>query len=276
MSTIRHTRSLTAICVSGLVLAAAGCGSGSNNDQPNSQPSQALHAAALSLQQAMNSTSREIDDMRSTRQSLDRLGATLQPTISQTNDVIGILTPKATSPGPEAALLEGAREQRSFLQFASTSANIRSPGSTNSALARTRAAGRRATSAYAAVAETQTEIAGLLPASTTFNTGRLRDAVLTVTRRSTTKTPPPLASNSGSSGASGSGATGASCGDALAVNSVTSCPFARAVRDEYQSSGGASLIEVFSPATHQSYTMTCTGAVPTICRGGNGAVVAIR
>lgn len=276
MTTIRHTRFLTAICVSGLVLAAAGCGSASTNDHPKSQPSQALHAAALSLQQAMNSTSREIDDMRSTRQSLDRLGATLQPTISQTNDVIGILTPKATSPSPEAALLKGAREQRSFLQFASISANVRSPGSTNSALARTRAAGRRATSAYAAVAETQTEIAGLLPASTTFNTGRLRDAVVAVTRRSTTKTPPPLASNSGSSGASGSGATGASCGDAIAVNSVTSCPFARAVRDEYQSSGGASLIEVFSPATHQSYTMTCTGAVPTICRGGNGAVVAIR
>jgi hypothetical protein len=278
MSTTRHKPFLAALCFTGLLFAAAGCGGGSSSDQPNGQPSQALRAAALSLQQAMNSTSRQIDDMSSNRESLDRLGSTLQPAISQTSDVIGLLTTKATSAGPEAALLKGAREQRSFLQFASTAPNSRSRRSANSALARTRTAGRQSTSAYAAVAQTQPEIAGLLPAATTFNTGRLRDAVLKVTRRSTPKTTtttPPASTPSGG-GASGSAATGVSCDDGLSVNSVTSCPFARAVRDEYQSSGGASAIEVFSPVTHRSYTMTCTGAVPTTCRGGNGALVAIR
>lgn len=279
MSSVRQLRYFTILCLGGLLVVASGCG-GSSTNNAKGQPSQALRAGALSLQQAMDSTSREIDNMRSTRTSLDRLGATLQPAISQTSDVIGILTPKAAAAGPEAALLKGARQQRSFLQFAADATSSRSRASATSSLARARAAGRQATGAYAAVAETTSELAGLLPASTTFNTGRLRDAVLKVNkRRSKTKktsTSPPASSSNTNSGGSSSGSTGASCGDGLSVNSVTSCPFARAVRDEYQRSGGASVIEVFSPVTHQSYTMNCSGGVPSVCSGGNGAVVSIR
>lgn len=277
-STIRARRVLTASCIAGLLLTAAGCGGGSGGDEPGANPSESLRAAALSLQQAMNSVSREIDVMSSTRASLDRLGATLQPAISQTSDVIGLLTPKATSDGPEAQLLKGARQQRSFLQFAADAANKRTRASANTSLARARAAGRLATGAYADVAEKQSEIAGLLPGSTTFNTGRLRDAVLRVNRgRARTSPPPPPPPASGGGGAGGSPAPTASmCGDGLSVNSVTSCPFARAVRDRYESSNGASVIEVFSPVTQRSYTMTCSGGVPTVCRGGNGAVVTIR
>jgi len=225
----------------------------------------------------MNSVSREIDVMSSTRDSLDRLGATLQPAISQTSDVIGLLTPKASSAGAEAQLLKGARQQRSFLQFAADATGSRTRRSANSSLARARAAGRQATSAYSDVAEKQGEVAGLLPGATTFNTGRLRDAVLKVNRprKKNASTPPPAPPPS-NGGGSGGAATGSTCGDGLSVNSATSCPFARAVRDAFEGSGGASQVEVFSPVTQQSYTMTCSGGVPTICRGGNGAVVSIR
>ncbi|HKG03043.1 MAG TPA: hypothetical protein VKB03_07665 [Conexibacter sp.] len=75
-----------------------------------------------------------------------------------------------------------------------------------------------------------------------------------------------------SSGASGSTA----CGDGLSVNSVTSCPFARNVRDTYEGSGGASTIDVYSPVTAQTYRMSCSGGVPVVCTGGNGAAVYIR
>ena len=276
MIMFKPARLLTAACLSGLLLVAAGCGGDASDGDGGGKPvAESVRAAALSLQQAMNSVSREIDTMSSTRDSLERLGATLQPAISQTSDVIGLLTPKATSAGAEAQLLKGARQQRSFLQFAANTTNSRTRRAANNSLTRARAAGRQATSAYSDVAEQQSAVAGLLPGATTFNTGRLRDAVLKVTAKKSGTTPPPPGSGS-DGGGGGSAPTGSTCGDGLSVNSVTSCPFARAVRDEYQSTNGASVIEVFSPVTQRSYTMSCSGGVPTVCRGGNGAVVSIR
>lgn len=67
-----------------------------------------------------------------------------------------------------------------------------------------------------------------------------------------------------------------SCGDGLSVNAVTTCPFARNVRDAYGESGGSPVLDVYSPATKQTYTMRCAGGLPTVCSGGNGAAVYIR
>ncbi|HVI18836.1 MAG TPA: hypothetical protein VM712_10685 [Gaiellales bacterium] len=79
----------------------------------------------------------------------------------------------------------------------------------------------------------------------------------------------------GGSGASGaSGGSGKSCGGGVTANSATTCPFALNVADEYRSSGGASTIQVYSPVTKQTYTMSCTGS-PTTCTGGNSASVTI-
>lgn len=274
-SAVRTRRILAALTLVGLLLSVSGCGDDSSDSEAGAKPSEALRAAALSLQQAMNSVSREIDVMSSTRGSLDRLGATLQPAISQTSDVIGILTAKATSDGPEAQLLKGAREQRSFLQFAADATSKRTRASANNSLVRARAAGRQATSAYEDVAQKQSEMAGLLPNATTFNTGRLRDAVIKVTGRPRKPGPKPR-TTPGGNGSPPPPPQPESCGEGLSVNSVTSCPFARAVRDEYERTGGASSIEVYSSVTKQSYTMTCSGGGPVVCRGGNGAVVTIR
>lgn len=279
-------RAMVLAALIGLMLVSTGCGGGSSKTDTatTAGPSQAIRAAALSLQQAMDSSSRSIDGVRGTRDSLDRLGASLEPAIAQTSDVIGLLTPKAASAGDESLLLTAARQQRTFLQFAADATRTRSPQAAKSAIARAREAGRRASDAYAALAQHTTATAGLLPSATTFNTGRLRDAVTTANRRKTspsTGTSSKGGTTTGSgttgSGTSGGGTTGsASCGGGLSVNSVTTCPFARNVRDSYQSSGGASVIEVYSPVTKQTYTMNCSGGVPTVCRGGNGAVVYIR
>ncbi|UUZ44873.1 hypothetical protein LP422_00155 [Janibacter limosus] len=59
---------------------------------------------------------------------------------------------------------------------------------------------------------------------------------------------------------------------------VTSCAFASAVRDAYVAAkpkGGSASLEVRSPVTDKSYTMTCTGAAVTRCTGGNNAVVVL-
>ena len=262
------------IAVASLV---AGCGGGGDSTATTAdEPSKALRAAALSLQEAMDTSSRAIDGVRATRASLERVGSTLEPHIAQTGDVIGLLTPRATDAGPDRTLLTGAREQRTFLQYAADSTSARTRRAATGALTRANAAGRRAITAFSAVAQEASYLGGVLPASTTFNTGRLRDAVERVTRgpksRTPTKsggTPPPA---TGGTAAEGS----RSCGGGLTVNSVTSCSFAENVRDEYRRSGGAPTIEVFSPTTQRLYTMSCSGGLPTVCRGGNGAAVFIR
>jgi hypothetical protein len=63
-----------------------------------------------------------------------------------------------------------------------------------------------------------------------------------------------------------------SCGAGLGVGPSTSCAFAQAVKDAYESSGGSSHVTAYSPVTHQNYSMTCTGS-PVVCTGGNGASV---
>ena len=67
-----------------------------------------------------------------------------------------------------------------------------------------------------------------------------------------------------------------SCGDGIAVGPNTTCSFARNVRDAYRESGGSSTIEVYSPVTGETYTMSCTAGVTTVCSGGNNATVYFR
>lgn len=61
-------------------------------------------------------------------------------------------------------------------------------------------------------------------------------------------------------------------------NSITSCPFAEAVRDAYAASGAAgsdTSVVAYSPAKQRSYTMDCSGQEPVRCTGGTDAVVLI-
>lgn len=269
--TLRRTAAF--LCTSGILLL-TGCGGSGDTNGGSSTTTKPLRAAAISLQQAMDASARAIDGVRGTRDSIERLGASLQPAVAQTGDVIVLLTPQASGDGVESKLLSAAREQRSFLQFTADATSARSRPAANSAMQRARAAGGRAATAYAAVTQSSSAVAGLLPASTTFNTGRLRDALRNVggLRRVSPPPPPPP----GQVAVPPPPATPSTCGGGVSVNGATSCSFAQNVATEYRSSGGASSIDVYSPVTHQSYTMSCSSGVPTVCRGGNNAVVYIR
>lgn len=62
----------------------------------------------------------------------------------------------------------------------------------------------------------------------------------------------------------------------LTVGPATSCAFAQNVRDAYaysDSSGGSATLDVYSPTTQKSYTMSCSGGSPHHCTGGNDASV---
>ena len=65
------------------------------------------------------------------------------------------------------------------------------------------------------------------------------------------------------------------CGDRVSAGPTTSCPFAKNVRDEYFAVPGDSVeIDVHSPVTGKTYTMSCVRTGDSVtCRGGNQAVV---
>lgn len=67
------------------------------------------------------------------------------------------------------------------------------------------------------------------------------------------------------------------CNSNVSASPNTTCAFALNVESSYYGSGGGySTFSVYSPVTGLYYTMTCTPGVPTVCRGGNSAVVYIR
>ena len=68
-----------------------------------------------------------------------------------------------------------------------------------------------------------------------------------------------------------------SCDANVSAGPNTTCAFALNVESAYYASGGGySTVSVYSPVTGLYYGMTCTPGVPTVCRGGNNAVVYIR
>lgn len=251
-----------------------GCGGGDEDSASSKSGSEAQRAAALSLKQAMDASGRTIDGVRGTRDSVERVGASLKPQIAQTSDVIAVLTPTALKSDLDRMMLDAAREQRSFLQFSADATTSRSRKAARSAISRAREVGRRASGAYEEIARTDSAMAALLPSSTSFNTGRLRDAVLKATAKRGASGAKPAGTPAAPAGGGSAGAS--SCGDGVSVNSVTSCPFGRNVREAYEESGGASTVEVYSPVTGETYTMRCSSGMPTVCTGGNGAAVYIR
>jgi hypothetical protein len=87
------------------------------------------------------------------------------------------------------------------------------------------------------------------------------------------KKAPATSSTTRSSGS----ASRTSCGANLSVGRNTTCAFARNVYSAWYSAGGGTVaVDVFSPVTRRYYTMYCTAGLPTVCRGGNEAVVYIR
>jgi hypothetical protein len=274
-------RTVLAVAFATTSLVAAGCGGG--DDDESGEASKAARSGAVSLQQAMDTSSRAIDEVRGTKSSLERLSSRLEPAISQTGDVVVLLTPEAADGEAEARLLTGARQQRTFLQYAQDAAGARSESAASSALRRARTAGRQASATYARVAREYPDLAGVVPDATSFNTGRLSDAIRSAygsrsdggsSGGSTTGGGSTSGGSTSGGGSTTSGTT--NCGGGVSVNANTSCPFGLNVAETYRASGGATVIEVFSPVTDRTYTMTCTGAAPVVCRGGNNAVVTIR
>lgn len=267
----RPGRRLWALLLSSVAASAllTGCGGGID---------EATKTGAQSLQEAMDASSRAIDEARGTRSSLDNLASNLETAADQTSDVVGVLAAKDDD--ASQLVVAAAREQRTFLQQAERAASARSRGTAQTALTQTRAAARRATDAYTKAAREIPDLAGRLPASTTFNTGRLRDVVLQANPASKAKSSSSKSQSSSTSASSSSSSAGGAtdCGGGVTANNAnTTCPFARNVADAFRASGGDSVIDVWSPVTQRWYTMYCdTGSSPTVCTGGNNASVSIR
>jgi heat shock protein HslJ len=60
------------------------------------------------------------------------------------------------------------------------------------------------------------------------------------------------------------------CGNELSVGADTTCAFAEDVRSAYESSGPGTVV-AYSPATHKTYSMTCSTGDSVVCTGGDRA-----
>lgn len=102
---------------------------------------------------------------------------------------------------------------------------------------------------------------------------QLRREVQKLKKRRAPRAAPQAGSSGGGSGGSSGGSS--SCGNGVSVNSVTTCPFAANVAAAFYADGPGT-VYASSPVTGQTYAMQCSGGVPTVCTGGNGAAVYIR
>jgi hypothetical protein len=66
------------------------------------------------------------------------------------------------------------------------------------------------------------------------------------------------------------------CGGGIVTNSNTTCDFARNVAAEYGKQSGAGTVSAYSPATGKTISMSCEGASPVVCTGGDNARVELR
>lgn len=85
--------------------------------------------------------------------------------------------------------------------------------------------------------------------------------------------PPAEAPSASADNGSGLPSDAESCGSGVFVRQgTTSCQFALNVASDFYSGSGNSFTS-YSPATDQSYRITCNGSEPTVCTGGNNAAV---
>ncbi len=75
-----------------------------------------------------------------------------------------------------------------------------------------------------------------------------------------------------SSGGTSSSDGTSSCGNEVSAGPNTTCPFALNVVDAYRGST-SNVVDVYSPVTGKTYTMTCSSGSPHVCTGGNNASV---
>ena len=70
--------------------------------------------------------------------------------------------------------------------------------------------------------------------------------------------------------------SGTTCSPNVVAGPKTSCAFALSVESAWLNApAGATAVDVYSPVTNKTYSMQCEQGNPTVCRGGNEAVVSI-
>lgn len=269
------TRFLFITILVALVLTISACGGSDEKQTPK-----AIEDASLSLKETMNDASRDLDQVRNTRSSLDRLSSVLQDKVSSTSEDISILKLNASSDKTASQLLVAAEQQRSFLQYAANSARARSWKTAKGDLSRANEAGQRAVNRYENVASQNRDIAGLLPESSAFRIGRLSAAVRSATKKKSSKAVAPVVNNTYTPPASSS-AGWVLCeeyGNDLYIAAATTCGFASNVRTSYNTGETyQSNITAYSPTTKRYHSMSCNpDGAWIICKGGDRGTAAVR
>lgn len=70
--------------------------------------------------------------------------------------------------------------------------------------------------------------------------------------------------------------SGTTCSPTVIAGTKTSCAFALSVESAWlNAASGATTVDVYSPVTNKTYSMRCEQGNPTLCQGGNNALVYI-
>jgi S1-C subfamily serine protease len=70
--------------------------------------------------------------------------------------------------------------------------------------------------------------------------------------------------------------SGTTCSPTVIAGPTTSCAFALSVESAWlKAASGTAGVDVYSPVTNKTYSMRCEQGNPTVCQGGNNAVVYI-
>jgi S1-C subfamily serine protease len=80
----------------------------------------------------------------------------------------------------------------------------------------------------------------------------------------------------GAPASSPSASSDTTCSPTVTAGPTTSCAFALNVESAWlDAGGGTTTVDVYSPVTKKTYAMRCEQGTPTVCQGGNNAVVYI-
>jgi len=149
---------------------------------------------------------------------------------------------------------------------------LSNPGSGSAAQTQTLAA--NLTDALDTVAPTSEDWSGSVTGADTLTAWAPREAAA-ITRKQRAAQQRSQQASQGSGGSPAPAPGGTSCGDNVYAGPNTSCPFALNTRRAYDEAPGIrATVEVYSPVTSQTYSMSCAPAGGGVtCSGANNASV---
>lgn len=274
-----------AIAVAAIIILTTSSSSSSNNTQASyrAKLTPAL-APLIAANQSLSSSLQALDGSKTTVSASQRTTVLTQQALVSTRGAVGVLAAPSSDSTLSQQVQQALTDENGYLQ--AVSSTLGNPGTST----QVRALATGAQSALVPLAV----VAPGAPSSLTGSDNLIswaQGAAAAAAAAAAKNAKQASASGNSSSGSSGSssGSSGSSggssgggtvsgstdCGGGIIAGPNTSCPFAQNVHEAWLGApGSTNTLQVYSPVTNQTYTMTCAPAGAGItCSGANNASV---